>query len=213
MPKTIKILTSNNDEYEVKLVCAFSNQGNNYIIYTKDEKDSDNHVTIYTGRFNNDNNSYKILALESDSQWNKIKEIMRKMSNCEEMMLMDDVKPVEVKSPLLLSETPTQAKVTDTILNGMDSYYNKKEESYVLDNFDKIFANLINKVDNFDNVLTKINYHKTVLKTQNNELEKEKKILAEERKKIEIQKQQIKDSCQKLQEIINSLTEKIKTIE
>jgi len=80
-----KVLTLINDRdllstIEVNLLCAFELEGNKYIVYSKNERDYDENIIVYTGRIEiKDNNKY--IKNVDKEEYDKIKDIIKKMIN------------------------------------------------------------------------------------------------------------------------------------
>ena len=89
--KIISIVDENGaiDEAEELLRLELSEFNKKYIIYTKNETDENNNVTIYISELykENDNSSYvELRAIETDQEWYKLKEILKEKSKSEEQI-------------------------------------------------------------------------------------------------------------------------------
>ena len=89
--KIISIVDENGaiDEAEELLRLELSEFNKKYIIYTKNETDENNNVTIYISELykENDNSSdVELRAIETDQEWDKIKEILKEISKSEEQI-------------------------------------------------------------------------------------------------------------------------------
>jgi UPF0473 protein RBAM_024480 len=89
--KIISIVDENGaiDEAEELLRLELSEFNKKYIIYTKNETDENNNVTIYISELykENDNSSdVELRAIETDQEWDKLKEILKEISKSEEQI-------------------------------------------------------------------------------------------------------------------------------
>lgn len=89
--KIISIVDENGaiDEAEELLRLELSEFNKKYIIYTKNETDDNNNVTIYISELykENDNSSdVELRAIETDQEWDKLKEILKEISKSEEQI-------------------------------------------------------------------------------------------------------------------------------
>lgn len=89
--KIISIVDENGaiDEAEELLRLELSEFNKKYIIYTKNETDNNNNVTIYISELykENDNSSdVELRAIETDQEWDKLKEILKEISKSEEQI-------------------------------------------------------------------------------------------------------------------------------
>ena len=89
--KIISIVDENGaiDEAEELLRLELSEFNKKYIIYTKNETDENNNVTIYISELykENDNSSdVELRAIETDQEWDKLKEILKEISKSDEQV-------------------------------------------------------------------------------------------------------------------------------
>lgn len=72
------------DEVEVILNFEFKDNGNEYVIYTKNEKDGNGNVTIYVSRvFDRNSDNPRLESVEDDKEWTRIKDLLRELSKIE----------------------------------------------------------------------------------------------------------------------------------
>lgn len=67
---------------DVLLYFTLKENGNDYIIYTFNEKDKNGMVVVYSSRVESDPNNpddIRITGLDTEEEWAKIKDIMRKV--------------------------------------------------------------------------------------------------------------------------------------
>lgn len=87
--KIISIVDENGaiDEAEELLRLELSEFNKKYIIYTKNETDENNNVTIYISELykeNENSSDVELRAIETDQEWDKLKEILKEISKSEE---------------------------------------------------------------------------------------------------------------------------------
>lgn len=80
----MKIIDENGKERMADVLLYFTLKENNkdYIIYTFNEKDSKGMIVVYSSLINIDpenKDNVTLSGIESDEEWNKIKDIMRKL--------------------------------------------------------------------------------------------------------------------------------------
>lgn len=76
--KVMYIVDEDNEKVEAELLCAFllSEYNKRYAIYTFGETDENSNTTIYVMQVEKD----KLLPIETEEEWTKIKEIIKVMS-------------------------------------------------------------------------------------------------------------------------------------
>ena len=89
--KIISIVDENGaiDEAEELLRLELSEFNKKYIIYTKNETDDNNNVTIYISELykeNENSSDVELRAIETDQEWDKLKEILKEISKSEEQI-------------------------------------------------------------------------------------------------------------------------------
>jgi len=79
--KLITLINGIENAIEVELISAFEIPPNNtkYLIYTKNEKDENGNIIIYIGKLELQNDKQYIINIESDNEWEKIKNIIKSM--------------------------------------------------------------------------------------------------------------------------------------
>jgi len=75
----VTMVTPDGDEVEAEVLLFFELNSNQkeYLIYTYNEKDKNNMITVYASAFVENDGKCYLEAIESDSEWEQIKEIMR----------------------------------------------------------------------------------------------------------------------------------------
>ena len=83
--KTMTLVHQNGTKEEVELLLSFKFNDNNkeYVIYTKNEKDDNGNVTIYVSSVTRVNDEVTLGTINDDSEWTRIKELLRELSKNE----------------------------------------------------------------------------------------------------------------------------------
>jgi Uncharacterized protein conserved in bacteria len=69
------------DEVEVLLTFEFTDTKKEYIVYTKNETDTNGNVTIYVASLTRVTNGDPILGnVETDEEWSRIKNVLKELS-------------------------------------------------------------------------------------------------------------------------------------
>lgn len=72
------------EEVEVILAFAFKDTGKEYIVYTKNEKDENDNITVYVSNIDQTGEEPKLLGVENENEWNRIKDVLRELSKAEQ---------------------------------------------------------------------------------------------------------------------------------
>lgn len=83
--KMMKIVSDDGLSEEVEVVFAFEFKDNKkeYVIYTKNERDEDNNITVYISNVDRSNGETRLLGVESEEEWNRIKDVLRELAKSE----------------------------------------------------------------------------------------------------------------------------------
>ena len=54
-----------------------------YVVYTKNEKDENENITVYVSNIDHSGEEPKLLGVESEEEWNRIKDVLRELSKAE----------------------------------------------------------------------------------------------------------------------------------
>ena len=83
--KMMKIVSDDGLSEEVEVVFAFEFKDNKkeYVIYTKNERDEDNNITVYVSNVDRSNGETRLLGVESEEEWNRIKDVLRELAKSE----------------------------------------------------------------------------------------------------------------------------------
>lgn len=74
---TIKKNDGTLEEVEELISFEFEDNKKKYIVYTKNEVDEYDNMTIYVTEIVKEGENFKFLGVESESEWNKIKAALR----------------------------------------------------------------------------------------------------------------------------------------
>ncbi len=79
------ILNENGVEEEVEVIFAFEfkDNKNEYIVYTKDEKDENGNVTVYVSNVDRSTGEPLLQGIDDEEEWNRIKDVLRELSKPE----------------------------------------------------------------------------------------------------------------------------------
>lgn len=83
--KMMKIVAEDGSTEDVEVVFAFEFKDNKkeYVIYTKNERDDDNNITIYVSHVDRSSGNPKLLGVDSEEEWNRIKDVLRELAKGE----------------------------------------------------------------------------------------------------------------------------------
>ena len=84
--KIMSITNENGDVEEVEVVVAFEfkDTKKEYIVYTKNEKDENGNITVYVSNIDRSGDTPKLLGIDSDEEWSRIKDVLRELSKEED---------------------------------------------------------------------------------------------------------------------------------
>lgn len=71
------------EEVEVILAFEFKDTKKEYVIYTKNEKDENDNVTVYVSQVDRSSEEPKLLGIDDEEEWNRIKDVLRELSKVE----------------------------------------------------------------------------------------------------------------------------------
>ena len=83
--KMMSIINEDGQTEEVEVILAFEFKDNKkeYVVYTKNEKDENGNVTVYVSNVDRSNGEPKLLGIDSESEWERIKDVLRELSKPE----------------------------------------------------------------------------------------------------------------------------------
>ena len=84
--KIMSITNESGDVEEVEVVVAFEfkDTKKEYIVYTKNEKDENGNITVYVSNIDRSGDTPKLLGIDSDEEWSRIKDVLRELSKEED---------------------------------------------------------------------------------------------------------------------------------
>lgn len=68
------------EEVEVILAFEFKDNQKEYVIYTKNEKDENGNVTVYVSNVDRESGEPKLMGVEDEAEWARIKDVLRELS-------------------------------------------------------------------------------------------------------------------------------------
>ena len=71
------------EEVEVILAFEFKDNKKEYVIYTKNEKDENDNVTVYVSNVDRSSGEPKLMGVEDEEEWNRVKDVLRELSKAE----------------------------------------------------------------------------------------------------------------------------------
>lgn len=71
------------EEVEVLFGFEFKDNQKEYVVYTKNEEDDNGNVTIYVSNVNRETGEPKLLGVEDENEWNRIKDVLRELAKDE----------------------------------------------------------------------------------------------------------------------------------
>ena len=71
------------EEVEVILAFEFKDTKEEYVIYTKNEKDENENVTVYVSNVDRSSGEPKLIGVDDDEEWNRVKDVLRELSKAE----------------------------------------------------------------------------------------------------------------------------------
>ena len=84
--KIMSIINEDGQTEEVEVILAFEFKDNKkeYVVYTKNEKDENGNVTVYVSNVDRSEGEPRLLGVESDDEWERIKDVLRELSKPED---------------------------------------------------------------------------------------------------------------------------------
>ena len=71
------------EEVEVILAFEFKDTNKEYVISTKNEKDENDNITVYVSHVDRSSGEPRLLGVEDEDEWNRIKDVLRELSKAE----------------------------------------------------------------------------------------------------------------------------------
>ena len=80
---TLTLENGTKEEVELLLSFKFNDNNKEYVIYTKNEKDENENITVYVSNIDRSASEPKLLGVETEEEWNRIKDVLRELSKSE----------------------------------------------------------------------------------------------------------------------------------
>ena len=71
------------DTVETLLTFKFNDNNKEYVIYTKNEKDENDNITVYVSNVDRSSGEPKLLGVDDEEEWNRVKDVLRELSKSE----------------------------------------------------------------------------------------------------------------------------------
>ena len=71
------------EEVEVILAFEFKDTKKEYVIYTKNEKDDNDNITVYVSHVDRSSGEPNLLGFDDEGEWSRVKEVLRELSKSE----------------------------------------------------------------------------------------------------------------------------------
>lgn len=83
--KMMSIVNEDGTKEEVEVVLAFEFKDNKkeYVIYTRNERDENDNITVYVSNVDRSTGEPRLLGVEDENEWNRIKDVLRELSKTE----------------------------------------------------------------------------------------------------------------------------------
>ena len=83
--KMMSIIAEDGSTEKVEVILAFEFKDNKkeYVIYTKNEKDENGNVTVYVSNIDRSSGEPKLVGIDDEEEWNRIKDVLRELSKGE----------------------------------------------------------------------------------------------------------------------------------
>ena len=80
--KIMSIVNEDGTTEDVEVILAFEFKDNKkeYVVYTKNEKDENENITVYVSNVDRSEGEPKLLGVDSENEWNRIKDVLRELS-------------------------------------------------------------------------------------------------------------------------------------
>ena len=83
--KTMSIFAEDGSVEEVEVIIAFEfkDTKKEYVVYTKNERDENDNVTVYVSSVDRSEGEAKLVGIDDEEEWNKVKDVLRELSKPE----------------------------------------------------------------------------------------------------------------------------------
>lgn len=85
MKKEMAVIDGNGSLVDVEIISAFNMEetNKNYVVYTFNDTDDNGLIKIYVSKFSENKGVYSFDFIDSDEEWNKIKNVLKTMARSE----------------------------------------------------------------------------------------------------------------------------------
>ena len=80
---TITKTDGSKEQVEEVISFEFNDTKKRYVVYTKNEKDENGNVTVYVSNVDRSSGEAKLLGVESENEWKRIKDVLRELAKDE----------------------------------------------------------------------------------------------------------------------------------
>ena len=83
--ETITVISQTGEEKIVEVLVAFKfkDTEQQYIVYTQNEKDENNNVTVYVSKIVEEDGVSRLAGIQDDDEWTRVKEVLRELAKDE----------------------------------------------------------------------------------------------------------------------------------
>ena len=83
--RVMSIVAEDSTVEEVEIILAFEFKDNKreYVIYTKNEKDENDNITVYVSHVDRSSGEPKLLGIDDEDEWSRVKDVLRELSKSE----------------------------------------------------------------------------------------------------------------------------------
>ena len=71
------------EEVEVILAFEFKDNKKEYVIYTKNERDENDNITVYVSNVDRSSGEPKLVGVDDEEEWSRVKDVLRELSKSE----------------------------------------------------------------------------------------------------------------------------------
>lgn len=71
------------EEVDVVLAFEFKDTKKEYVVYTKNERDENSNVTVYVSNVDRSSGEAKLIGVDEEEEWNRVKDVLRELSKTE----------------------------------------------------------------------------------------------------------------------------------
>lgn len=83
--RMMSIVTEDGSVEEVEIILAFEfkDTKKEYVVYTKNERDENENVTVYVSNVDRSSGEPKLMGVDDEEDWNRVKDVLRELSKSE----------------------------------------------------------------------------------------------------------------------------------